>query len=423
MSIKIAHTMNDLINAQRVSRRRKFTAAPALTFDSRLGNRPRRPSRTILSRQKPVDFNLDSGRKLLSTWSVRATAKLRTLYRVATGAARRVHSPIIPGVAQFRTIMIKAVRSPVAVTVMLISIGFASLTGLTVLGVYALYSRALIATLVLPDDSRHIADARSYVGLKPTAKIGSVPFLDFSDTFRFDTYTVRSGDTVSSIAANRSISIDSIISLNRIKNVRQLQKGDVIRIPNMDGVAYTVRNGDNLSRLAQTWGIPVEAILDANDLESETILPGAVLFLPGARMNGAELRMALGDLFSYPVRGRLSSPYGWRNDPISGVRRFHAAIDLAANTGTPVRAAMAGKVVAVGYNAIYGKYIILSHQGAYQTWYAHLNTYRTSVGKTVALGERIGDVGNTGYSTGSHLHFAVFRNGRAIDPLPLLNGR
>jgi len=351
--------------------------------------------------------------------------RLGIMFRATGGMLVRVHTPIISGVAGLRTRMTKAIRSPVAGTAILLGLGFVSLAGLTSLGAYALYSRTLISSLVLPDDSRHIADERSYVGMKvsPETKVGSVPLLDFSDTFRFETYTVQTGDTVSSIAAKWSISIESIISLNGIKNVRQLRKGDIIRIPNMDGVAYTVRNGDNLSRLAQIWGIPMEAILDANDLESETILPGAILFLPGARMNGEELRLALGDLFSYPVRGRLTSPYGWRNDPISGVRRFHAAIDLAANTGTPVRAAMAGKVAAVGYNAIYGKYIILSHEGSYQTWYAHLNTYRTSVGKRVVLGERIGDVGNTGYSTGSHLHFAVFKNGRAIDPLPLLNGR
>ena len=376
-------------------------------------------------RQKPVGFNTDSGRHLLASWSVLATSRLRALLRGTGGMVGSIHPPIMPDFTQFGVRIVKAIRSPVTGTAILLSVALASLAGLTGLGVYALYSRTLIASLVLPDDSRYLTDTRSYVGLKasPVAKAGSVPLLDISDTFHFETYTVGTGDTVSSIAASRSISIDSIISLNRIKNVRQLRKGDVIRIPNMDGVAYTVRSGDNLSRLAQTWGIPVEAILDANDLESETILPGSVLFLPGARMNGAELRRALGDLFAYPVQGRLSSRYGWRNDPISGVRRFHAAIDLAANTGTPVKAAMAGKVVAVGYNAIYGKYIILSHEGSYQSWYAHLDAYRTSVGKKVALGERIGDVGNTGYSTGSHLHFALFRNGRAIDPLPLLNGR
>ena len=417
--------MNDLINAQRVSRRRKPSAAPAVTFDSRLGSRPRRPSRPTRFRQKPADFNTGSGRHPLVSWSRFAIARLHALLRAAGGTVDRIHSPIIPDLPKLYARLTKAVRSPVAGTVILLSVGFSSLVGLTGLGVYALHSRTLIASLVLPDDSRYVADARSYVGLKASAvvKTGSVPFLDFPDTFRFETYTVRAGDTVSSIATSRTISIDSIISLNRIKNVRQLRKGDIIRIPNMDGVAYTVRNGDNLSRLAQIWGIPVEAILDANDLESEIILPGAVLFLPGARMDGAELKRALGDLFSYPVRGRLTSPYGWRQEPISGVRRFHAAMDIAANTGTPVKAAMAGKVVAVGYNAVYGKYIILSHDGSYQTWYAHLNAYRTSVGKKVALGERIGDVGNTGYSTGSHLHFAVFRNGRALDPLPLLNGR
>jgi murein DD-endopeptidase MepM/ murein hydrolase activator NlpD len=188
----------------------------------------------------------------------------------------------------------------------------------------------------------------------------------------------------------------------------------------MDGIPYTVKKGDSLSGIAKNWNIPIEAILDANDMESSTIIPGTMLFLPGAKMSTLELKKVLGNLFVYPINGRLTSPFGWRDDPFTGVRKYHAAIDIANNIGTPVKASLDGKVSAVGFNSIYGNYIILSHDSGYQTMYAHLNTIEVTRAQRVTQSQRIGTVGNTGYSTGPHLHFAIFKNGTAVNPLELL---
>jgi murein DD-endopeptidase MepM/ murein hydrolase activator NlpD len=245
--------------------------------------------------------------------------------------------------------------------------------------------------------------------------------LDLMETFRWESYRVRPGDSVSGIAAARSVSMDSIIASNGISNARRLREGETIRIPNMDGIPYTVRQGDTLSKISASQGAPVEAILDANNMDSDTITVGMSLFIPGARMRVEDLKLALGELFVYPVRGVLSSPYGWRNDPINGSRRFHAALDMAANTGTPVRAAMDGRVATVGLNSVYGKYIILSHGGGFQTLYAHLNATSVAQGSSVNQGSKIGEVGSTGYSTGPHLHFAVYKNGKPVNPLEYLH--
>jgi murein DD-endopeptidase MepM/ murein hydrolase activator NlpD len=245
--------------------------------------------------------------------------------------------------------------------------------------------------------------------------------LDLMETFSWTDYVVRRGDSISGIAGAHALSMDAVIASNNISNARLIREGQVLRLPNMDGIPYTVKSGDTLGRIARSQGIPLEAILDANDLESETINAGTVLFLPGARMRGEDLKLALGELFIYPVRGRLSSPYGWRDDPISGVRRFHNAVDLAAPLGTPVKAAMDGRVQTVGFNATYGKYLILTHGNNYQTMYAHLNLIAVQEGAAVSQGSRIGEVGNTGYSTGPHLHFAIYKNGRALNPLDFLN--
>ena len=253
---------------------------------------------------------------------------------------------------------------------------------------------------------------------------GALIPIDLMETFTWQTYKVKKGDSVSKIAAAFSVSMDAIISSNGITNVRALREGQTLRIPNMDGIPYTVKTGDSLSRISQAMGVPLEAILDANDIQSDIINAGTSLFIPGARMSREDLKMALGELFIYPLKGsRLSSPFGWRDDPISGVRRHHAAVDLSAPQGTPVFAAMEGTVLVLSYDRTYGNFIILSHPGGYQTMYAHLNSFSIKQGGQVAQGAQIGTVGNTGYSTGPHLHFAIFKNSRAVNPLDLMNSQ
>jgi murein DD-endopeptidase MepM/ murein hydrolase activator NlpD len=241
------------------------------------------------------------------------------------------------------------------------------------------------------------------------------------ETFSWSSYQVKRGDSVSKIAAAHGISMDAVIASNGITNARRLREGENLKIPNMNGIPYTVKNGDSLSKISKDLGVPLEAILDANDIQTDAIAAGTVLFIPGARMRSEDLRLALGEFFIYPIRGRLSSPFGWRNDPISGVRRYHAALDMASPTGTPVKAAMDGQVATLGYNSTYGNYIILSHAGGFQTMYAHLNAFSVKKNAWVNQGVKIGEVGNTGYSTGPHLHFAVFKNGKAVNPLDYLH--
>jgi len=267
----------------------------------------------------------------------------------------------------------------------------------------------------------------TYSGLGPASVVNSdqgdkIP-LDLVETFSWETYTVRRGDTISSIATAHGLTLDAVIALNGITNVKNVKVGQRLRIPNMDGIPYTTKKGDSLFRISAMSGIPLNAILDANDLQSDILPVGMTVFLPGARMRSDELKRALGQLFIYPVRGPLSSLYGWRNDPFTGVLRFHAAIDIAAPTGTPIKAALDGKVSSEGYNGTYGNFIILSHDGGYQTLYAHLSAFSVSKGVRVSQGQQIGLVGSTGYSTGPHVHFGVYKNGRSMNPLDFLDKR
>ncbi len=252
-----------------------------------------------------------------------------------------------------------------------------------------------------------------------TSNSNTIP-LALTEQFAWQTYRVRSGDTLLGIAKSFNISIDAIVALNNITSARSLRSGMILKIPNMDGIPYTVKKGDSLSRISKAWGIPLEAILDANDLSSDVISPGTRLFLPGARLSPFEIKQVLGTLFVFPISGPISSSYGWRNDPFTGVRRFHAAIDIAQNIGAPVGASMDGRVSATGFNPVYGNYIIINHDGGYQTMYAHLNTIGIKQGDKIQQKQLIGTVGTTGYSTGPHLHFAIFKNGRAMNPLEIL---
>jgi len=242
-------------------------------------------------------------------------------------------------------------------------------------------------------------------------------------TFQWQKYKVQKGDSVSGIAKKFGISLGAVIASNNIRNARQLKEGVTLRIPNIDGIPYSIKSGDSLSKISVSFNVPLEVILDINDLKSDVIKAGETIFIPGARMNDLDLRMSLGELFIYPVSGKhLTSNFGMRKDPMSGELKFHTGIDLRANTGTTVMASMEGTVSVISENWLYGKHVILSHPNGYKTMYAHLNAVSVKQGDKVAQGRKIGEAGNTGYSTGAHLHFTIFdKNGKLINPLDLLN--
>ncbi len=240
-----------------------------------------------------------------------------------------------------------------------------------------------------------------------------------SGTLKLSPYKVQPGDSISQIAQTFKLNLDTIISWNDIRDVRSIRPGMTLEIPNIDGLKYTVRRGDTLEQIAQSAGLPLNSVLDANRLPSSVISVGQELFLPGARMSSNDLNRVLGNLFIYPVRGKISSYFGSRPDPFTGVRRFHNGVDIVNAPGTSIGAAMAGTVQAVGFNNNYGYYVILRHSG-YQTLYGHLSRYVVTRNQKVQQGQKIGELGTTGYSTGPHLHFSIFRNGEAVDPLSFL---
>ena len=234
-------------------------------------------------------------------------------------------------------------------------------------------------------------------------------------------YVVESGDTISEIAERFDLDPGTILSVNPISDVRRLLPGTTLSIPDRDGIIYAVQPGDSISSIADEFDISQAALLDANDIRSPVLQVNDTLFLPGVSMGQDQYLMAIGELFTWPLRPgtyRFTSGYGMRIHPIDGNWHMHTGVDLAASTGTPVLAARAGRVQYLERNsAQYGNFVIIDHGDGFQSLYAHLNTITVSVGNRVGTSQQIGTVGNTGRSTGPHLHFSIMRGGRTQDPL------
>jgi murein DD-endopeptidase MepM/ murein hydrolase activator NlpD len=126
-------------------------------------------------------------------------------------------------------------------------------------------------------------------------------------------------------------------------------------------------------------------------------------------------------MFSWPVTGTITSPFGWRSNPFGGAPEFHQGLDIAAPSGTTVTAAAGGTIIMAQWYGGYGNYILIDHGGGYSTGYGHLSAIYVSVGQSVQRGQAIGAVGSTGQSTGPHLHFEVRIAGKPVDPAPRLH--
>jgi peptidoglycan hydrolase FlgJ len=124
---------------------------------------------------------------------------------------------------------------------------------------------------------------------------------------------------------------------------------------------------------------------------------------------------------SIPVRGRLTSDYGFRTDPFTGISKFHEGIDIAAPAGTAINAASSGTVVFAGALGGYGNTVVLEHANGGRTLYAHASQILVRPGDAVEAGQTIGRVGSTGHSTGPHLHFETLVSGQNIDPKSLIS--
>jgi murein DD-endopeptidase MepM/ murein hydrolase activator NlpD len=246
-------------------------------------------------------------------------------------------------------------------------------------------------------------------------------------------YRVESGDTVSSIAQKFSVSIDTILWENNLKSADSIKEKQILRILPTTGLRYKVARGETIFSIAKKLQVDAQNIIDypfntfAND-ETFALVAGQELMVPDgikpkeivvdtARYLARTVAPIPGVVgegnFMWPTSGRISQRYYW----------YHPAVDVANQAGSDIVAAQGGTVVTAGWNAGgYGNYVIIDHGNGYKTLYAHMVTGSMTVeaGKKVSQGQKLGRMGSTGRSTGTHLHFEVIGPKGKVDPLGVL---
>ena len=248
----------------------------------------------------------------------------------------------------------------------------------------------------------------------------------------YTTYLVEVGDTPNSIADQFGLEASTLLGGNpRLSDESSLlQAGDEIIILPIDGVLHQVRRGDTLELLAEEWGVPAEEIIayEPNNLEfpyrlyegTELLIPGAVrevfvwtpptLSSSGSSSGGFGVQPAIvgTGTFVWPVTGRRITQY---------FHAFHRGVDIAMAEGSAVYASDTGTVIWASWNNTgYGNLIVIDHGNGFQSYYGHLSGYEVYAGQIVYQGNIIGYSGNTGRSSGPHVHFEIRRDGAQQDP-------
>lgn len=296
--------------------------------------------------------------------------------------------------------------------------------------------------------------AQSYIPENPSAVLNTLtaadnPTLETKESQKprdgYLDYLVQPGDTLGSLAQKFSVSLDSLRWANedKIKNINAISPNDVLKIPPMTGLYHTVKAGETVYSIAKKYyptddknvetKILAQQIVDwpyntfTND-ETFSLTIGQKLFLPNG-VKPAEVlwsppsKPALvqipnlpqiigGGQFLWPAGGTITQRQSW----------YHTGIDIANGAAPGVVAADSGRVVEAqsGWNGGYGTLVRIDHGNGYFTYYAHLSAAYVSVGQSVARGQLIGQMGSTGRSTGTHLHFEVRKNGAVENPLSYL---
>jgi LysM repeat protein len=233
-------------------------------------------------------------------------------------------------------------------------------------------------------------------------------------------YVVRPGDSLSQIAEMFHVSPSTIKWANDISSSDVIVPGDTLVILPISGIRHTVKSGDTVGSIAKKYGGDVDEILEYNALESASLAVGDILIIPDGEMGTP----AGTSSYSRPAAPTYSSTAssGYYMRPVSGGYRSQGlhgynAIDIAIPTGSPIYAMATGDVILArsgGWNGGYGSYIVIKHPNGTQTLYAHASSVIVGTGQHVVQGQIIGYTGNTGKSTGPHIHFEI--RGGPVNP-------
>lgn len=245
---------------------------------------------------------------------------------------------------------------------------------------------------------------------------------------RIEDYTVRSGNTLEAIAKKFDISVDTIKWANNLKD-DEIKPGQILKIPPITGVVHTVKSGDTIYSIAKKYKTEAQNIVnfpfnDFTDLDTFTLNVDQTLFVPGGVIEEEKPIIAPSQFYASIQAGvRGSSNFIW---PTTGIITqnpvwYHMAVDIANPGGPAVLASDTGTVVFAGCVRYgYGCHVIVDHGNGFQTLYGHLSSYDVDPGVAVSQSQKIGNMGSTGRSSGTHLHFEIRSGGALQNPLSYL---
>ncbi len=242
-------------------------------------------------------------------------------------------------------------------------------------------------------------------------------------------YQVQEGDTISSIADKFNISTDTVLWQNSLNDKSKIKPGQTLQILPVTGISHKVQKGDTIYSIAKKYDSSPQAIVDfdfntfVNDETFELAIGQTIIVPDGVKPTekavtprtlqstpNAGTVVAAG-IFVWPTNGTITQRFSW----------YHPGIDVANKATPDILAADAGVITIMPYmGGGYGNYIIIDHGNGYKTLYGHMSRFYVGNGQTVNRGDRIGKMGSTGRSTGTHLHFEVSKNGVKLNPLSFL---
>jgi len=240
-------------------------------------------------------------------------------------------------------------------------------------------------------------------------------------------YTVKEGDSISTIADSFGVSVNTILWANNLTSKSTIKPGMTLIVLPVSGVQHTVQKGETLASIAKKYTADPAEIATFNGIDTSSLTAGTVIIIPGGKLAAAtpttstKTTKKVSTAKSPAVPSGLSSGGGaalsgfWTNPLPGGIltQGIHDnnAVDIGAPAGTPIYAAAGGKVIFISdngsYNHGWGNDVIINHSNGTQTLYAHMSRVAAAVGDSVNGGTLIGYVGRTGLATGNHLHFEV----------------
>ena len=299
----------------------------------------------------------------------------------------------------------------------------------------AVMSQGLGSKFAFAQENSASAETARVLGLSTDSQVEMDPLTQVSDKPRADIfdYTVENGDTLASIAKKFGVDTDSITWVNKGLSEKKMKIGTILKIPPVTGVVHTVKAGETIYSVAKKYNVSAQAVVDfpfnefAND-ETFALAIGQQLIVPDGEMPDEPILSPRSNLASSltPNAGAVSATGNWIW-PAAGrmtqeFKAWHKGRDIANHDGGPILAADSGKVIVASWldNTGYGNRVVIDHGNGMKTLYGHMSSFSVVVGQTVKRGDKLGMMGSTGRSTGTHLHFEIRTEKGNANPLAVL---